>query len=241
MPKRVLVFQHLAVEHPGIFRDFLAADGHVMDVVELDEGGVIPPLEGYDALWVMGGPMDVWEEAAHPWLAAEKAAIRAAVGQHRLPYLGFCLGHQLLGEAMGGRVGLAAQGEVGIMPVHLDADHDSPFLRGLPPAPEVLQWHGAEVSAAPPAARVLAHSPRCAVQAMSIGTHAFSMQFHVEITDTTVTDWAAIPAYAAALARALGEDGAAALFAEATRRMPEFNACARQLYANWAKATGFAR
>lgn len=241
MSKRVLVFQHLAVEHPGIFRDFLAADGHRMDVVALDEGDSIPSLEGYDALWVMGGPMDVWEEAEHPWLVAEKRAIREAVGQRRLPFLGFCLGHQLLGEAMGGRVGRAAQPEVGIMPVHLATDSDSPFLRDLPAAPEVLQWHGAEVSVAPPDARVLASSPCCAVQAMSMGTHAFSMQFHVELTSTTVTDWAAIPAYAAALERALGAGGATALFAEATRRMPEFNAWAQRFYANWSLATGFAR
>ena len=36
--KHVLVFQHLSVEHPGVFRDFLAEEGHRMTVVELDEG-----------------------------------------------------------------------------------------------------------------------------------------------------------------------------------------------------------
>ena len=103
-PKRVLVFQHVAVEHPGIFRQFLADDGHSYQAVELDEGESIPALEGFDALWVMGGPMDVWDEAEYPWLVAEKAAIREAVITRRMPYLGFCLGHQLLGEALGGQV-----------------------------------------------------------------------------------------------------------------------------------------
>jgi len=82
---RVLVFQHIAIEHPGIFRDFLAADGVAWDAVELDAGDPIPPLDGYDALLVMGGPMDVWEEDAHPWLAAEKRAIRAAVAERAMP------------------------------------------------------------------------------------------------------------------------------------------------------------
>ncbi len=67
---RALVLQHIAVEHPGIFRDFMAADKVTWDTVELDEGEAIPALDGYDILIAMGGPMDVWEEAAHPWLVA---------------------------------------------------------------------------------------------------------------------------------------------------------------------------
>ena len=61
--KRVLVFQHLRIEHPGIFRNFFKEDGIKCHVVELDEGEKIPDLRSYDALWVMGGPMDVWQEA----------------------------------------------------------------------------------------------------------------------------------------------------------------------------------
>ncbi|MDA0704394.1 MAG: type 1 glutamine amidotransferase, partial [Proteobacteria bacterium] len=57
---RFLVFQHIDVEHPGVLRDFMAADGIEWDAVELDAGEQIPPLDGYDALIVMGGPMDVW-------------------------------------------------------------------------------------------------------------------------------------------------------------------------------------
>ena len=53
---KLLVFQHLACEHPAVLRSFLKEDGISWDAVELDEGGVIPPLEAYDMLWVMGGP-----------------------------------------------------------------------------------------------------------------------------------------------------------------------------------------
>ena len=60
---RLLVFQHIACEHPGIFRSLLAEAGIDWTSVELDAGEPIPPLEDYDALWVMGGPMDVWVEA----------------------------------------------------------------------------------------------------------------------------------------------------------------------------------
>jgi hypothetical protein len=73
---RLLVFQHLECEHPGVLRRFLAADGVAWDAVRLDLGQPIPPLEDYGQLWVMGGPMDVWDVDEHPWLVPEKAVIR---------------------------------------------------------------------------------------------------------------------------------------------------------------------
>ena len=76
---------------------------------------------------------------------------------------------------------------------------------------------------------------------MSVGTHAFSMQFHVEITAGTVPDWEAIPAYRAALERSLGVGGAARLRADAAARLEAFNALAALFYANWCRATGFPR
>ena len=64
---KILVLQHARVEHPGIFRNFLNEDGHEYVAVELDEGEAIPSLDGCDALCFLGGPMDVWQEDAHPW------------------------------------------------------------------------------------------------------------------------------------------------------------------------------
>ena len=68
----ILMLQHASVEGPGRFEGYLTEDGHTFDVVHMDQGEVPPPLDGYDALWVLGGPMDVWQEDAHPWLAGEK-------------------------------------------------------------------------------------------------------------------------------------------------------------------------
>lgn len=76
--------------------------------VERDEGEPIPDLDGFDILISMGGPMDVWQKKKHPWIVSELDAIREWVGDARRRFLGFCLAHRLLAEALGGGVGEGA-------------------------------------------------------------------------------------------------------------------------------------
>ena len=233
---RILVFQHLAVEHPGIFRDIWRAGGHQVQIVALDEGAPIPALEGFDLLAVMGGPMDVWQTDRHPWLLAEMAAIRTWVRDLNRPYLAICLGHQLLAEALGGKVGRMARPEVGVTETVLTPEGRADGLfAGLGPALQAFQWHGAEVQALPPGATILAANAACPVQALRVGRRAWGIQFHVEMTATTVAEWAAVPEYAASLRAAMGATRAAGLGAELAPQLPAFNALARQIDANlWA-------
>ncbi|HTT07801.1 MAG TPA: type 1 glutamine amidotransferase [Gammaproteobacteria bacterium] len=228
---RILVFQHLDIEHPGIFLEFLKEDGVHWDTVELDEGDPIPPLEGYDALWVMGGPMDVWEEDLHPWLKPEKRAIREAVLEHRMPYLGICLGHQLLADALGGKVGKMPQPEVGVMKIkYADAAAADPLFAGMASPATCLQWHGAAVLQPPAGAVVLAHSPLCAVQAMRVNDHAYGVQYHLEITARTVSEWSSISAYEDALVKSMGPGAGERLAAQTMQALPQLNRDARQVY-----------
>ena len=231
---RILVFQHEVVEHPGIFRRFLQEDGIPWDPVELDAGESIPPLDGYDALWAMGGPMDVWEEDRYPWLIDEKRAIREAIVERRMPFLGVCLGHQLLGDALGGKVGKMPLPEVGILEVQLtEAGKRDTLFAGIASPSRCLQWHGSAVMEPPPGAEVLAGSPACACQAMRWGKRAYGIQYHVEITGQTIPEWAAIPAYATALDQTLGLGAATRFEGEASACLPEFNQAARTLYRNF--------
>lgn len=227
---RILIFQHLDVEGPGLLGELWAEAGHELTTVELDKSEPIPPLHGFGLLVVLGGPMDVWQEDVHPWLVEEKAAIRHWVLELERPFLGICLGHQLLADALGGRVAPMRVPEVGLTRIRLTpAGQRDPILADFRPQYEVMEWHGAEIVAPPPGAEILAANDVCRVQAMRCGPHAYGFQYHMEITAQTVSDWMSIPATRAHLDRALGADGAAALDRDLPARLSTLQDDTRRL------------
>jgi len=236
---RLLVFQHIDCEHPGQLRHYLQQDGVDWTAVELDAGEPIPALENFDALWVMGGPMDVWDVEEHPWLVAEKQAIRRWVRELNRPYLGLCLGHQLLADALGGTCGPQRPPEIGVLEVELTPEGSAdPIFSGMPDIQKCLQWHSACVAQPPEDAAVLAGSGVCRVQAMRVGAHAWSMQYHVEAEPDTVENWGAVPAYRQALESALGPGSLARLKADVDENIGDFMGNAERLYRNFRAAAG---
>lgn len=205
---KLLVFQHIDCEHPGSLRQFLKQNDIEWHAVNLDQGEVIPDLKNYDALWVMGGPMDVWDVEEHPWLIPEKDAIRTWVNDLNKPYLGLCLGHQLLADALGGTCGPLRPPEIGVMEVELtDVGRKDSLFKGTPSRQKCLQWHSVQVAQAPKNTEILASSKLCKIQAMRVGSNAWSMQYHVEVEADTVSNWAKVPAYNQALINTLGVNG----------------------------------
>ena len=240
--KKALVLQHMNHDTPGRFLDYFIEDNIEPRSVRLWEGQAIPPLKDYDLMFVLGGAMDVWEISEHPWLEGEKQAIREWVVERAKPYIGLCLGHQLLADALGGKVGLAREGEVGVQEVTVNGEAERhPLFAGLSGTYKVMQWHHAEVKAVPTEARVLASSPRAEIQAIAIDDHALGLQFHAEFSAQTVASWESMPSYLASLDRELGPGAYARVTAEAYPLMLCMGAMTRRIYDNLKRASGLGR
>ncbi|MEL6640590.1 MAG: type 1 glutamine amidotransferase [Pseudomonadota bacterium] len=210
---RLLVFQHSAGEPPAAFGAHAAAAGDQIEIIRLFAGDSIPDTSTYDALLVMGGPMDVSGIESPAWLVPEKAAIRAWVTSGR-PYLGICLGHQLLADAMGGKCARMLAPEIAVSDVVLTAAVHHGICADLPPQFAAMHWHGVEVATLPQGATVLGHSNGCGNQILCIGPRAWGLQFHPEIEPGTITQWMRDPANVACARDWLGSEAAAWAFVE---------------------------
>jgi GMP synthase (glutamine-hydrolysing) len=230
---RVLVLQHISCEHPGVFSEVMSERAVEEVAVELDAGEALPDWREFDAVLAMGGPMGATEEAEHDWLSPEKRLVREAVEAGR-PFLGVCLGVQLLAAALEAPVYRLDRPEIGLLPVQLTGGgREHPFFSGIEEPLLSLQWHG-DTFDLPEGAVRLASSPVAANQAFCVRHRpAFGIQFHLEVTPQMAREWAEVPAYRRSLAETLGPEDGVAFLAEVERRAEELHPNARRLFANW--------
>jgi GMP synthase-like glutamine amidotransferase len=178
---RVHWFQHVPFEGLGSIGPWMQAQGHALTCTRLYAGEIPPQVTGLDWLIVMGGPMNIYEERGHPWLAAEKRAIHAAIDADRR-VLGICLGAQLIADVLGARITRNAHKEIGWFPVELTAAGGGcRLLADFPPRFAAYHWHG-DTFNLPSGAMHLARSEACAQQAFACGERVVGLQFHLETT-----------------------------------------------------------
>ena len=235
----IIVLQHINIEDPGYIKDLMLKDGVNLTTIELDEGEKIPnDLNKFDAMFCMGGPMDTYMEDQYPWLIEEKKRIKEFVITLKKPYLGFCLGCQLLGEAVGGNVVKSNPSEIGIMDVNFSAEKNNDSLfSSFPNKIKSLQWHSYEVNnlQSNKDVVILASSPITKYQIFKYQNHAYGIQFHIEIKDTTVNEWGCVPEYKSALEKQLGEGALEKFDKEAKSNMSQMNNYSKILYSNFKK------
>jgi GMP synthase (glutamine-hydrolysing) len=215
-----------------VYEDVLDEHGATIHRVELDEDDPLPDWRAFDAIVAMGGPMGALDDDEHPWLTDEKRLIADAV-RSGLPFWGVCLGVQLLAASLGARVYSGSAPEVGVLPVLLtDEALTDPVFAGTPRELLSLQWHG-DTFDLPEGATRLAGSPAYPNQAFRVGTDAYGVQFHLEVSPALAREWAGVPAYAESLERVLGEGALDRLIAELEARADGLLSHGRRLFERW--------
>ena len=187
-------------------------------------------------MFCMGGPMDTWMEKDYPWLVDEKKKIKEFVVDLKKPYLGFCLGCQLLGEVIGGKVAKTNNPEIGMLNINFSENKkNDPLFSKFPEKITSLQWHSYEVQGLEKNENVtlLASSPETKYQIFKYQSHAYGIQFHIEVKDTTVSEWGCVPEYKSALEKQLGEGALEKFDKEAQANMQNMNNYSKILYSKF--------
>jgi GMP synthase-like glutamine amidotransferase len=145
---------------------------------EVTQGEFPARLDECDAYLSTGSSWSVYEEA--DWIAQTKAFIRSLF-EAGIPYVGVCFGHQLLGEALGGKVAKSPNGWcVGVHDFTLL--HQDPWMQPPLSTFSLLMMCQDQVMELPPQSTVLASSPACPVGMFRVGTTHLGIQAHPEFT-----------------------------------------------------------
>jgi GMP synthase (glutamine-hydrolysing) len=206
----VLIILHQETSSPGRVGNALQALGHGLDIRRPRFGDPLPEtLDGHAGAVIFGGPMSAND--GDDFVRQEIDWIAVPLREQR-PFLGICLGAQMLAMQLGARVAPHPEGrvEIGYYPIR-------PTLVGLEICPNwpdhVYHWHreGFEL---PAGAELLAEGEDFPIQAFRSG-HAFGFQFHPDVTTAMMHRWTR----AAASASACRAPGAAIITSPIARCM----------------------
>jgi GMP synthase (glutamine-hydrolysing) len=185
----ILILEHIDIEGPGSMGEFFRNTAWQLQTLCLHSGEELPKdTQGIEAVFSLGGPMNVYETERYPFLAQEESFLRMAV-QEGIPVLGICLGAQLLAKALGAKVIKLSEKEIGWHEISLTEEgrKDALFAH-LPKRFPVYQWHE-DAFEIPPGAAKLASSEICETQAFKAGENCYGLQFHMEVSPEMIVSW----------------------------------------------------
>ena len=229
---RVLVLQHVAAEPLGVLDPMLRSRGHRIRYVNFArDPDAEPRLDRYQALIILGGPMQVGDHRHHHLLTECKLIEQAL--HDELPVLGICLGGQLMAHVLDARVGPCDQAEIGwydLQPTtHTPSDA---LLRPLEQAHPIFQWHHWGFDC-PTDAVSVATSSESGCQAFRVANHAWGFQFHLELDQRLIHRWLTLPFYRQNLAESGLKKTVDDIEADTRRFLPDTLRLADEVFSAW--------
>lgn len=228
---KILVLQHHPAENLGSIADALEDAALAWQYVRVFDGQPIPQdTRGAGGLIVMGGSETVYQLDRYPYLRDEMSLIEDALKQNK-PFLGVCLGSQLLAATLGATVRRGGSREIGWYPVRLaDAAEEDRLLGGLPAEFVPAHWHS-DVFDLPAGAIALASSEKTPIQAFRYGDSAYGILFHAEMTSEILE--ALVTEFRDGLKRV--EIDGNAILAQAPTYLPQLADIGRTIFSRWAR------
>ncbi len=234
--KRVLALQFIWDDPPGYLGEIMQEHDILCEVIDVEEAPVPDPTE-YDAFIAMGGPQHVGDNDKYPYLIGVESAIRRAV-EKDIPYLGLCLGGQLLAHALGAPVNRHSIASIGFYEVQLTEEGKAdPLFRGLPGYQQVIHWHE-DTFDIPKDAIQLATNERTENQAFRYGRLAYGTQYHIELTPSMLDIWIHHPDYRQEIVNTLGETAADKFISDRPRFYPLYREHTRIMFENFLRIGG---
>jgi GMP synthase (glutamine-hydrolysing) len=234
--KRMLALQFCWDDPPGYLGEIMQEHNVTYEVVEVDKNPV-PNLTEFDAILAMGGFQHVGENETYPYLVEVESAIRKAV-DGQIPFLGICLGGQLLAHALGAPVKRHSITPLGFYKVRMTEEGKTdPLFRGLPDTLQVFHWHE-DTFDIPHEAMQLASNKQTENQAFRFGHYAYGTQYHIEVTPDIIDVWFHFPEYRQEIERALGEGAVEHYVSESATLFPLYRQHSRIMFENFLKIAG---
>ena len=193
MTNTLLIVKNITHEGAGLLETALLESGIAANFIDLSIGDLFPDPRNCKALVVLGGPQSANDET--PSMQMQLHQIKRALHEG-IPYLGICLGMQVLVKAGGGNVVKCQVKETGFVDNENNAyrieltrsGKEDPLFAGLDDSFPVFQLHGETVELASSGMELLATGNGCINQAVKVGNNAYGLQCHFEMTDTMFSE-----------------------------------------------------
>lgn len=178
---------HADFETPGTIEKWAQERGHRFSICKPYHGKDCLSDHTFDMLIVLGGPQSPIEIEKYPYLKDEISLIRTAIERNKI-VLGFCLGAQLIGEAMGSKTECSLEKEVGVFPITLTEEgKKDPLFKDFPIHFPVIHWHN-DMPGETAESVLLAYSEGCPRQVIRYTPKVYGFQCHLEITLDGMSD-----------------------------------------------------
>lgn len=193
MTARVLVIENDPIAPLDLVEEWLIDAGLEVDIVKPHLGQHMPSSipAGYQGLLVLGGTMGAHDDEEFSWLTAQRSLMKDAIATD-FPFVGICLGAQVLATAVDGKSVRTPSPEAGVEKIKFSnaAADDKLFGSFAGKAIPAVVWHQDYIVDLPEDALILGSTEACPVHAFRIGQNVYGMQFHPEVSPETVSNWA---------------------------------------------------